>query len=475
MKRLFIVFIFNGLLLIPSTRDCFGQNITWQRIYRNPLSNDAVGYDVCQADANNFYIVGIVAPMFRYIYVLKINQWGDTIWTRILGFGEALGVASSNDGGCVFTGTSSSAFAIKIKPNGDTAWTRSYTGEICYDIKKTPDNGYILCGDKRNGFIRDGYICKIDSSGDVQWERLYSNASFMTFQSVNLAIDSNGYVIGGATNSFGHDISLFLKINNNGDTLWQKTYSLGINSTIWSLTNNNTGYFLSGTTYLGIDSTTIFTVKVDLSGNLVNSKIFPSNFQTTPRIVNGTNNKFYLSFHAFIANPPRYIAKIFSLDSNLNTIKQVLLIPDTNSLMLYSLFRIPNSTDIIGCGNTDQYQAASTDIYGVRLDSALNPPPPIAIKIISSQIPNGLKLYQNYPNPFNLSTIISFELVKASNVKLLLYNVLGEEIKTALNEHQKAGYYRLTLRMNNYSSGVYFYRFIVDGSTIGTKKLILIK
>lgn len=89
-------------------------------------------------------------------------------------------------------------------------------------------------------------------------------------------------------------------------------------------------------------------------------------------------------------------------------------------------------------------------------------------------IPREYKLFQNYPNPFNPSTIISYSVPKSSLVSLKIFNTLGQEVVSLVNEEQSPGNYKVKLNGSRLSSGVYFYR-IVAGSFVKTKKLILLK
>ena len=90
--------------------------------------------------------------------------------------------------------------------------------------------------------------------------------------------------------------------------------------------------------------------------------------------------------------------------------------------------------------------------------------------------PNEFSLSQNYPNPFNPSTTIKFGLPKTSNVKLELFNILGEKIETLIDKEMEAGYHNYQLSIVNYqlTSGVYFYK-IEAGSFSSVKKLLLMK
>ena len=91
-----------------------------------------------------------------------------------------------------------------------------------------------------------------------------------------------------------------------------------------------------------------------------------------------------------------------------------------------------------------------------------------------NEIPQEYSLHQNYPNPFNPTTTISYDLPKASNVILKIYNSIGQEMLTLANGNEEAGYHAVTLNMNNFSSGIYFYR-MTAGNFSSVKKLILMK
>ena len=94
----------------------------------------------------------------------------------------------------------------------------------------------------------------------------------------------------------------------------------------------------------------------------------------------------------------------------------------------------------------------------------------------TSMFPTGFSLQQNYPNPFNPSTIISWQLAVDSYVTLKIYDSLGREVATLVNEFQRAGVYnsQFSIRNTQLSSGVYFYQ-LQAGNFVETKKLVLLK
>jgi hypothetical protein len=93
---------------------------------------------------------------------------------------------------------------------------------------------------------------------------------------------------------------------------------------------------------------------------------------------------------------------------------------------------------------------------------------------LADQLPLKFALYQNYPNPFNNSTTISFIIPNPADVKLKIYNLVGEEVKTLISENLKEGSYKINWAANNIASGVYIYRLQAD-NRVDVKKMILVK
>jgi hypothetical protein len=100
--------------------------------------------------------------------------------------------------------------------------------------------------------------------------------------------------------------------------------------------------------------------------------------------------------------------------------------------------------------------------------------PPVEVKEKSNEIPSKFTLYQNYPNPFNPSTTIEFDIPERTNVKLVIYDILGREVETLIDKELEPGKYKLNFTATNLPSGVYFYT-LKTSKSIQTKKMLLIK
>jgi hypothetical protein len=109
----------------------------------------------------------------------------------------------------------------------------------------------------------------------------------------------------------------------------------------------------------------------------------------------------------------------------------------------------------------------------IRPDGELPPAPPDG-KISPRNLPTTYALYQSYPNPFNPTTTIRYDVPTNNWVTLKVYDILGREVATLVNQMESPGYKQVTFNANALPTGVYTYR-LTAGSFVQTKKLILMK
>lgn len=98
----------------------------------------------------------------------------------------------------------------------------------------------------------------------------------------------------------------------------------------------------------------------------------------------------------------------------------------------------------------------------------------VSVEEITSETPTEYELEQNYPNPFNPSTSIKYQVSSISQVSLKVYDVIGNEVATLVNEFKPAGSYEIEFDASMYSSGIYFYK-LQAGSFVETKKMMFLK
>jgi hypothetical protein len=99
---------------------------------------------------------------------------------------------------------------------------------------------------------------------------------------------------------------------------------------------------------------------------------------------------------------------------------------------------------------------------------------PVGIGNISSEVPANFILHQNYPNPFNPGTSIKFEIPVSGHVKLKVYNTLGKEVASLINENLIAGVYNFDFTATNLASGLYIYKLETNNFS-DIKKMMLVK
>jgi glucuronoarabinoxylan endo-1,4-beta-xylanase len=98
----------------------------------------------------------------------------------------------------------------------------------------------------------------------------------------------------------------------------------------------------------------------------------------------------------------------------------------------------------------------------------------VGVKESNAQLPAAYELLQNYPNPFNPRTVVGSRLPVVSNVKLVIYDLLGREVAVLVNERRAAGSYQDAFDGSGLSSGIYIYR-LTAGTFVQSRKMVLIK
>ncbi len=127
--------------------------------------------------------------------------------------------------------------------------------------------------------------------------------------------------------------------------------------------------------------------------------------------------------------------------------------------------------DIDGDGYLEIIQTAGFPSYIIKIVST---PAQTVSAENNTEIVKNYDLKQNYPNPFNPNTMIEYSLNKNSDVKIVIYDILGKEVNTLVDQNQIPGIYKLNVEGNDLSSGTYFYKLIINGAA-EAKKMILVK
>jgi hypothetical protein len=119
-------------------------------------------------------------------------------------------------------------------------------------------------------------------------------------------------------------------------------------------------------------------------------------------------------------------------------------------------------------------QSVGDIIYAGTYDNGIWKYDPSTTNVDDKILPNGFSLSQNFPNPFNPTTSIKYLISSNSRVSLKVYDVLGNEVATLVDEFKSVGSYETDFNASSLSSGIYFYK-LQAGSFSETKKMILLK
>lgn len=159
-----------------------------------------------------------------------------------------------------------------------------------------------------------------------------------------------------------------------------------------------------------------------------------------------------------------YVDSVYRADSIAHTIAG-----NTNSTQYYQEFWNRAGNFTIQFFKNASYKLMCL-IYTAWVDAGS----PILVESNNS-IVKDYKLFQNYPNPFNNTSEIKYRIYKSSDVKVIVYDIRGNEIFTLAKGFKKDGEYELLFDGSNISSGIYFYKLYLDNVAVETKKMILIK
>ena len=144
------------------------------------------------------------------------------------------------------------------------------------------------------------------------------------------------------------------------------------------------------------------------------------------------------------------------------------------NIVIDSLSHIAIFTPFLNYNGTEEFIFTATDLNGVSLNDTI-----MVTVLPLIEIPVKYAFHQNYPNPFNPITTLRYELPKQVHVRITIYDMLGREGRTILNEHQDPGYKSLIWNATNdygkpVSAGIYLYQ-IQAGEYMQTKKMVLLK
>jgi len=265
-------------------------NIQWQRVYATDQEDAAYG-GIHETTDGGYRVLGFTMPARWYgnhvLWVLKLTPNGDIEWQQTYGTDYGIDVPRAfnltNDGGCIISGYTYSygtekIWILKLDSSGNIEWQRTYGGnhidESGNSIHQTDDGGFIVAGSTWSFGAGDGDYCvlKLDSSGDIEWQRAYGGEGLDFAHGIQVASDG-GYIVVGRTETFGAGGTdcWILKLSHYGDIEWQRAYGGGDwDSCAAVVEDHNSGYvFVGGTNSFGAGGVDQWVVKIDPHGDIL--------------------------------------------------------------------------------------------------------------------------------------------------------------------------------------------------------------
>jgi sugar lactone lactonase YvrE len=406
--------------------------IRWMGNYPSDSSFNAGANSIQLDNDGNLYVAG--SPDLT---VLKYSNSGMLLWDRTFRRDTSMvnvfaGCVVGANGDVYITGAVSEdcpegicrfdAVTVKYDANGNRQWVRYYTEDT-----SSNEQPVAIAIDSQENIIVAGagqgdrmFIVKYSPNGDELWVRRYEGASFYAFPHALAIDDDDNVIVAGTTWNQAFDYYA-VKYSPTGTQLWfveynhdnvTRDFASGL-----AVDHEGSVYVTGGSRFGFLGTITCVTVKFNSSGD----HVWTSSFN---RPDTGTGDYGQWMFIDSVGNV--YVAG-----------------------------------DGAGPINGLDYIAIKLN----QITVGVNEP---------EQIPVDYVLHQNYPNPFNPSTVIRYQLPVTSFATLKVYNLLGQEVATLVNEVKQAGRHEVTWGAEGFPSGVYFYRLSAS-SFVETRKLMLVR
>jgi len=392
---------------------------------------------------------GYSNPVEAASILMKFDSAGNLIWRNVYessfdgSYTKKCLVDDNNNIYVLGMGSGTSGYVLKVKkfaPDGSSIWTYFDANGIGAPInfKFTPDDAIVLTGRAIFGSI-NGYA-KIDLNGNHIWS--YPGVPSLTIGDAEGDDFSNTYLVHG-------------EYVTNGGTELKKISPTGI--LIWSNVYNLAGFRVE----VGSDNQPVVCgfpnpnsfgssfIKVDGDGNIV---------WTNP----DADSSFALLLHAKLI-----MDQFDNIYLAAGTLTEMAVCKvNSNGSSAWTVTMPGSYANDITLGNDN-------NVYVVGGATAKINQSTISSNDDGSQL-TKFNLEQNYPNPFNPTTTISFSIPSSAFTSLKVYDIIGNEVATLVNEEKPAGNYEVRFNASSLTSGTYFYR-LTAGSFIQTRKMILIK
>ena len=445
------------IILLLTSITLTAQPITWQRTYGG--TNMDYGYSIVQTPDEGFIAVGLKRiSTSSFMFAMRLDRFGDTLWTRTYSSNPALGIVALSDGNYAISGWYPHDPIIKIDLNGDILWAKYNEAGA---IEPSRDSGFFV---NRNGVLK-----KFNNDGTVLWafEFLkYMNSAELW--DIGIFPGNEVLLLGVVHDSLPELNRFILKVNKLGKFEFFRRF----NSAYWPnrLACPDSLSFV----YSSNHGRSVFLVKYDLKGNL----IWTQKLDTLSNPSAGTNledlfecrDKGFAITGSYQAGDYDYFVRVLRTDMFGRLQWKRLYGFGDHDLGL--CIRETKDSGFAVIGIRDNYNLG--DIYIIKTDKNGYADPPVGVSNNHQATVNETAVTEIYPNPFNSQTRIRLTLKESSVVGLVIYDNSGRVVDHIdLGEMQKGGNV-ITYIPSALSSGVYFCK-VVSRNFTNISKLVLLK
>jgi hypothetical protein len=362
----------------------------WSQTYGGIREEQA--YSLIQTSDGGYAIAGRTSSFgsdYSCFWLVKVDSSGNLEWNKTYegtGFLDAMNIAYSvveaSDGGYAIAGTAEPElydhdfWLVKVDSSGNLEWNKTYGGpdvDVATSVVETSDGGYALAGDTMSsyGIRSDFWLVKVDSSGNLEWNKTYGGPDVDVATSV-VETSDGGYALAGQTSSFGAGSFDFwlVKTDVSGNMQWDKTYGgIGLEQARSLIQTSDGGYALAGqTSSFGDGSDNFWLVKTDVSGNMQWDKTYGGTGEEKANSLIQTSDGGYAlageTRSSIVAMPDFWLVKVDS-SGNLEWNKTYGG-PDMD--IAYSVVEASDGGYALA-GYTDSFGAGSSDFWLVKTES----------------------------------------------------------------------------------------------------------
>ena len=284
---------------------------SFQKTYGDSTVND-IGQSIIQTSDGGFMIAATRFTPGNWIeslFLIRTNSVGDTLWTKLIKEPtvnySGSQIIQTSDGGFAITGIKGGGitfvpYLLKIDSSGNLLWNKTYlwfADEHINSIVQTPDSGFLLAGYLYNG-NNLVYFIRTNSVGDTLWTKSYGEAFYnASIYSVRIANDGGFIAAGSIQNANTQDVDAFLfKTDSLGNVQWAKGYGdIGYDYAQQVEVTSDSGFVIAAVTYsFGAGLADFFLIKTDASGTPQWSKTYGGSSDDRSECVKQTGDGGYL-------------------------------------------------------------------------------------------------------------------------------------------------------------------------------------